>query len=275
MVFLKLSNCFPPTITMPTFNNLLNDNKSTQETPLNTGYRNVICQLLLLVIYLSSLQMSDAWSIQSESAAVYHITSRKMSLRFDGSSINPLVSSYSGSKQSLWHNQGVFVANGTQTLTTRPPSSTPRRHNWVSRAQRNCSSTSCCPSHRSAAPDRGNQCIVKLASKSVSCWVYPREELGWFFVTTQKLRWATESFASPWRWPARAGSAAPRRTACCSDSVFCPVSRRTKDCCPRSTFYCVSFSFQTFSVVCPTPPRWSLCYPQGRPENSNSLPSLF
>lgn len=164
-------------------------------------------------------------------------------------------------------------ASALQTLTTRPPSSTQRKHNWVSRAQRSCSSTSCCPSRRFAAPDRGSLCIWRPVLVSGSCSVYPRVEWGWFCVKTRRLRWATVSFASPWRWPGTAGSATPRRTDCCLDSFFCPVSRNP-DCCPRSTFYCVSSSFQIFSVACPTHPHWSVGYPLGRRENLSPLPFL-
>lgn len=169
-----------------------------------------------------------------------------------------------------------LAASGTQTSTTRPPSSTPRRRNWVSRARRSCSSTSCCPSRRSAAPDRGNQCTWRRAWASVSCWVYPRGAWGWFCAKTRKHRSATESVASPWRSPGRAGSAAPRTTECCSGSAFCSVYSRSSGCCrPRSTFYFVSSSFRTFSAVCPTPPRWSPGCPLGRRESLNSLPFLF
>lgn len=130
------------------------------------------CNLSVITFGHLSVFFTDAWCLKCSTSPQLCVTLRLIECLW-GSKVLQLIlwclhSLLSGSKQSLWHYQGVFVASGTQTLTTRPPSSTQRKRNWVSRGQRSCSSTSCCPSHRFAAPGRGNQCIGMPASKSVS-----------------------------------------------------------------------------------------------------------
>lgn len=178
----------------------------------------------------------------------------------------------------LWHSKWRSLRTSEMlTLTKRPPSSTPRKRNWVFRARRSCSWTSCCPSRRSAAPDRESQCTWTPASASVSCSVCPTAAWGWFCVKTRRPRSETESVASPGRWPGLAGSAAPRTIGCCSDLPFCPawLDPGCSRCCPRWIFYCASSSSRSASAVCPAPPHWSPDYPQGRPGNWSPLPFLF
>lgn len=173
-----------------------------------------------------------------------------------------------------------LTASGMLTWTRRPPSSTPRTRNWVFRALRSCSSTSCCPSRRSAAPGTGSLCTWRPASESGSCSVCLRATWGWFCAETRRPRSGTESAGAPGRSPGPAGSAAPRTTGCCSDWASCPASPDRDQgcsrchCCHLRTSCCASSSWRSVSAAAPAPPRSSPDYPQGRPGSWNPLPFL-
>ena len=148
-------------------------------------------------------------------------------------------------ERSIQHSQVIFnlpvqdnFIDVKPCYSTLPPSSTRKRHSWVSRGP--CM-YSCPPSfgppHHSLALERESQCIETPASASGSCSVCLTVRWGWFCGGSRRHRWGTGSAAAPGHWLVPAGSGDPRTIAAlfvwsCGTCCHCPSTTRHR-CCRR------------------------------------------